>query len=84
MSYGYSGKILRINLTTREIWQDNHDENWYRTYWGGGAIAGYYMLNEMQAGIDPFSEENILIFAVSPLVGVPLPGLSRVSVPNLR
>lgn len=79
MSYGYSGKILRVNLTTGAIWEDRHDEKWYRTYWGGGAIGAYYLLNNMKAGVDPLSPENILVFAVSPLVGVPLPGLSRLT-----
>jgi len=26
MPYGYNGKILKVNLTTREITVDEHDE----------------------------------------------------------
>ncbi|HEX2987093.1 MAG TPA: aldehyde ferredoxin oxidoreductase N-terminal domain-containing protein, partial [Chloroflexota bacterium] len=46
MAYGYTGKILRLNLTTGTISVDEHDDLWYRRYLGGAGIAAYYLLNE--------------------------------------
>ena len=77
ISYGYTGKILRIDLTTGNQSIDEHDELWYRTYVGGGCLAAWYLLNEMPAGVDPFGPENMLIFSISPIVGTPAPTISR-------
>ena len=35
------------------------------------------LLRELPAGVDPLSEENILIFSTGPLVGAPVPGSDR-------
>lgn len=75
--YGYTGKILRIDLETGEKSIDQHDEVWYRTYMGGGCLAAWYMLNEMPSGVDPLGPENMLIFSISPIVGTPVPTVSR-------
>ena len=32
MSYGYTGKILHVNLTTSEITVEEPEEQFYRTY----------------------------------------------------
>lgn len=77
ISYGYTGKILRIDLTTGNQSIDEHDEVWYRTYVGGGCLAAWYLLDEMPAGVDPFGPENMLIFSISPIVGTPAPTISR-------
>jgi aldehyde:ferredoxin oxidoreductase len=80
MPYGYTGKILRIDLNSKKVTIDTNDEVWYRTYWGGAAMAAWYMLKEMEAGIDPLGPDNMLLFMNSPIVGAPLPGLSRMVV----
>jgi aldehyde:ferredoxin oxidoreductase len=77
MTQGITGKILRVNLTGRRISVDEPDELFYRRYLGGAGFVGYYLLKEMKPGTDPLSPENLLIFALGPITGTPVPGGAR-------
>ena len=80
MAYGYNGKILKVNLSTKEIGVDEHDEYFYRTYMGGATLGAYYLLKEMRPKIDAFDPEALIVFAPSILTGTPAPGFARHSV----
>jgi len=80
MPFGYTGNILHVNLTDKKLWIEHPEENFYRKYWGGRALALYYMLKEMKAGIDPFSKDNLLIFAPSVIVGTKAPLINRFTI----
>lgn len=80
MAYGYNGKILRVDLSSGKISVDEPDEVFYRRYIGGRSLALYYLLNEMEPGVDPLGPDNLLIFAPSVLTGAPIQGVSRFSV----
>lgn len=80
MNYGYTGQILRIDLSVNKIWVENQSEGFYRKYIGGRSLALYYMLKEMKANTDPFSEDNLLIFSTSPVVGTRAPAINRYTV----
>lgn len=80
MPYGYNGKILHVNLTTRSWEVEEPDEQFYRTYWGGGVLASYYLLKDVKPETDPLGEDNVLVFALSVLTGAPLSGFSRYTV----
>ncbi len=74
MSHGYTGKILRINLSTKEVREDKPGDLFYRKYYGGACLGAYFLLKELKPEIDPFSPENIIIFSTSPLTGIDCPG----------
>jgi len=80
MSYGYTGNILHVDLSTRKIWIEHPVEEFYRMYWGGRALALYYMLKQMKPKIDPLSPDNLLIFAPSVITGAPAPAIPRYTV----
>jgi len=80
MPYGYTGNILHIDLSSKKHWIGNPTENFYRTYWGGRALALYYMLNQMKPHTEPLSPDNLLIFAPSVLTGTPAPAIPRYTV----
>ena len=80
MPYGYSGKILHVNLTEGKTWVEEPSRTWYRTYMGGRNVALYYLLKGVPAGADPLGPENVLIFAPSVITGAPVSGLSRFTV----
>ena len=80
MSYGYTGNILHLDLTSKKHWIEHPPETFYRTYWGGRALALYYMLKEMKPHTDPLSPDNLLIFAPSVLTGTPAPAIPRYTV----
>ena len=80
MSYGCTGKILRVNLSDGKIWTEEPGELFYRRYLGGGGVAAYYLLKELPKDVDPLGPENLLIFAPGVLTGAPAPGCSRFTV----
>jgi aldehyde:ferredoxin oxidoreductase len=80
MPYGYSGNILHVDLSSKKHWTEHPPENFYRTYWGGRALALYYMLNQMKPHTDPLSPDNLLIFAPSVITGTPAPAIPRYTV----
>ncbi len=45
MAFGYQGKILHVDLTTRELLVEEPDERFYRHYMGGSAMGAYYLLH---------------------------------------
>lgn len=78
MPYGYIGKVLHVDLTTRRIEVETPPEAFYRTYMGGSGLGMHYLLNNMPAGVDPLGPENVLVLSVGVLTGAPISGLSRV------
>jgi aldehyde:ferredoxin oxidoreductase len=78
--FGYNGKILRINLSTRRHSVEKPSEDYYKHYLGGRGIIIHTLLTEVSPGIDPLGPDNKLIFALGPLTGHPLPGSGRNSV----
>ncbi|NPV09373.1 MAG: aldehyde ferredoxin oxidoreductase family protein [Anaerolineae bacterium] len=77
MPYGYTGKLLRVNLTERRVQVEERDEVYYRRYFGGWGIILETLLREMPPGVDPLGPENILVFATGVVSGVPLSGSAR-------
>ncbi|MEW6273813.1 MAG: aldehyde ferredoxin oxidoreductase family protein [Bacillota bacterium] len=75
--YGYSGKILDINLTTGEIKERPVEEDWPKRYLGGLGFNARILDREIPAGADPLGPENVLVFGVGVLVGTTVPTASR-------
>lgn len=80
MAFGYNGKILHVDLTNRAFTVEEPSETFYRTYWGGGALASHYLLQHVKKETDPLGPDNVLVFAASVLTGAPFPGFCRYSV----
>jgi aldehyde:ferredoxin oxidoreductase len=78
--YGWTGKILRVDLSRKKI---SIEENpfWNRDNFIGGRGANAYLLyNEINPGIDAIGFENKLIFGNSPLTGTGLITSGRIHV----
>jgi len=80
MASGYNGKILRVNLNSGKISEENPTETIYRMYMGGSALSLYYLLREQKPGVDPLGSENKLIVMSSVISGAPIAGLTRYTV----
>ena len=80
MACGYTGKILRVNLSNSTITVEEPSNNFYRKYMGGSALNLYYLLKEMPAGVDPLGPDNILALSVGVTTGAPISGQSRLTV----
>ncbi len=80
MPKGYSGKILRVNLSNRQVSVEPLPDHFNRRYLGGWGLVGYYLLKEVSPGADPLGPANKLIFAPGIFTGVQLSGNGRSAV----
>lgn len=80
MAKGFTGSLLRVNLTAGTIETKEMPEDFYRTYMGGGAMGAYFLLNELSTApkpIDAFDEKNIITIGTGVATGAALSGASR-------
>jgi len=80
MPLGYNKKILKINLNDLSYTVEEKDDYFYRTFMGGSAMALYFLLTEMEKGVDPLGPSNVLVLSTSVLTGTPIPGANRCTV----
>ncbi len=77
ISYGWTGKLVRVNLSsdTISIEDDSHLQDGYI---GGMGFANKILYDEVPAGVDWKDEEAKIVLAAGPLTGsgVPLAGRS--------
>ncbi|NTU74901.1 MAG: aldehyde ferredoxin oxidoreductase family protein, partial [Anaerolineaceae bacterium] len=74
---GSSMKILHVDLSTGKIDIETMSEDFYRLYPGGKALAGYILLKDIPPHTEPFSPENVLVFANGLLTGAPVSTTTR-------
>jgi len=80
---GFTGKILRIDLSRGEVATETPPENFYRRYLGGRGLAAYYLLKEVTPDTGPFDPGNLFILAPGVLSGTPIAGASRTGAASL-
>lgn len=80
MGKGFHNKILRVDLSTREVTVEEPDDDFYRIYFGGWGFIAHYLLTELEPGADPLGPENPLIFAPGVVTGAPAGGSGRSAV----
>ncbi|MHA1266354.1 MAG: aldehyde ferredoxin oxidoreductase family protein [Candidatus Helarchaeota archaeon] len=77
---GYTGKVIRVDLTSGKIKIDQITEDFCEAYIGGYGFAAKILWDELKPGIDPLSPDNILIYAIGPVPGTILPTSSKYGV----
>ena len=82
MTGGYTGKVLRVDLTTGKVSSEDTLAK-YGDYIGGVGIGYKVLWDEVPAGTKPLSPANKVIFGVGPLSGSGAPCGGRVSVISL-
>ena len=75
--YGWTGNILRVNLTNGEITKEPLEEDMAHKYIGGRGFTISRLYDELKPGIDPLGAENKVIFAPGPACGTPVIGSQR-------
>jgi aldehyde:ferredoxin oxidoreductase len=74
---GYLGKILRVNLSTGEIGEEQLNPEYARAFLGGSGLAARYIHDLTDASTDPLGPGNPLVFMTGPLVGTRAPSCGR-------
>ena len=75
-AYGWTGKILRVDLSSREMAIEN-TLKYGPEYIGGRGIATRIAWNELRPGTGADDEGNLLMIFTGPLTGTPAPYSGR-------
>ncbi|MDZ7373560.1 MAG: aldehyde ferredoxin oxidoreductase family protein [candidate division KSB1 bacterium] len=77
---GWMGRVVRVDLSSGAIQEEPFEERTWRRFLGGRGFGAKVLWDELRPGIDPFSPDNRLIFAVGPLTGTTAATSGRASV----
>jgi aldehyde:ferredoxin oxidoreductase len=77
MPFGYTGKILHVDLTHRRLETEAPDDVFYRSYLGGRGIGYYYLLRDMPPHTDAYAPENVFTLATGVMTGAPIAAACR-------
>ncbi len=80
MYKGYTGKILRVNLSDQSVKVEKTSRDLARRFIGGTGYASYLLYKELAQGVDPLGPENKLIFCTGPATGTVWPTAGRMAV----
>ncbi|PIW10146.1 MAG: aldehyde ferredoxin oxidoreductase [Comamonadaceae bacterium CG_4_9_14_0_8_um_filter_60_18] len=65
----WAGKILRVNLTAGTVKSEPLNMEWAKAYIGSRGLGTKYLVEEVDAKVDPLSADNKIIWATGPLTG---------------
>jgi aldehyde:ferredoxin oxidoreductase len=65
----WAGKILRVDLTAGTVKSEALNMDWAQSYLGSRGLGSKYLVEEVDATVDPLSPANKLIWATGPLTG---------------
>jgi aldehyde:ferredoxin oxidoreductase len=78
MNYGFSGKILEVDLTKHKTSTITVSEEMMRKYMGGKGLIGYFLRQDDLKSVDPMSESNVFYYMTGVMSGIPNAGTSRI------
>ncbi len=77
MRYAETGFNLEIDLSRGNVERVETDPRWTELYLGGLGTNAKILWDRVRPETDPFSPDNLLIFATGLLCGTPAPGANR-------
>jgi aldehyde:ferredoxin oxidoreductase len=80
MAYGYCGKLLEIDLTSRSFKETLLEEEDLKKYLVGSGLGAKLLYSNYDHNIPALSPENPLMFLVGLLIGLPAPSASKMTV----
>jgi aldehyde:ferredoxin oxidoreductase len=76
---GWTGNILRINLSNAKITREPLEKEVALKYVGGRGLNAKILFDETKPGIDPLGADNKLILGLGPCNGTRVPGSARMT-----
>jgi aldehyde:ferredoxin oxidoreductase len=76
--YGYGGKIIRVDLTKKQIEKEVLDPHLAKEWLGGRGFIAKRLYDELPRGVDPLGPQNKLILATGPLSGTFWPSAAKI------
>ena len=74
---GYSGGLLRVNLSEGKVSREDISEGMQLDFMGGRGFAVKLLWDEVKR-VEPFSEKNKVIFSTGPLTGQAIPNSGKI------
>ena len=78
MSYGWAGRLLRVNLSTQTFAYESDEK--YFSYIGGKGMANRIVYDEVPMNTEPTAPESKIVFAVGPNTGSSAPCSGRTTI----
>ena len=78
MARGYMGKILWVDLSKKELKDEELDEKICRDYLGGYGLGARILFDRQKPGADPLGPESIFGLLTGPITGTDALGGSSV------
>jgi len=75
--YLYTGQVLHVDLTKKEIKSKTIDKNLRKKYIGGWGLAVKYLYDLIDPKVDPLSQDNAFVIMTGPVCGTLVPASSR-------
>jgi aldehyde:ferredoxin oxidoreductase len=77
---GYMGRVLKIDLSTRQVSEYPFSDAKRELYLGGKIMAARILADLIGGPLDPFGPENVLVVTTGPLTGTGAPMTARFNV----
>jgi len=74
---GYAGKVLVVELSAKEIYDEPLNEKYARQFVGGAGLACRYLYDLVDATTDALGPDNPLVFMSGLLTGTSAPSTAR-------
>jgi len=74
------GRVLRVDLASREIAEHPWTDDDRRSTLGGKAMAARILLDVLPDGCDPLGSDNVVVISTGPLTGSGAPSTARFNV----
>jgi aldehyde:ferredoxin oxidoreductase len=75
--YGWTGTILRVDLTDGNVTKQPLEDEIAYPYVGGKGFNIKFLYDELKSNVDPLGPENKVIFGAGPACGTLVPGSQR-------
>ncbi len=78
MPYGYTGNVLRIDLTSKTARLEKTEK--YYSFIGGRGINQRILFDAVSSDTHPLSQYSVIVLGAGPLIGTMIPGADRLAV----
>lgn len=78
MDKAKNSTFLRVDLSTGQVTKGEIAPEIASKFLGGSGVGWRLLVDELRAGVDPLSPENVIVLSVGELVGSLCPGASKV------
>ncbi len=77
---GYWGKMLRVNLSSKSVIEEEIKEDFVKKYIGGSGFGAKILYDEVPSSVKPYDQENKIIFATGPFQATKITGAAKFSI----